>query len=302
MKGSRVQHAGATSGASASPGVDRALQLARRELSPTTADKALGRAALGLPAPPPAPPSQPLGWGALRASGKVGACVSAVLIGVGFGAGYWLGRTEPPAERPSPAAQAALPAPLANHPVHAAGTVHQLGSTERAAAVQAAHAGAPEQALPVPPAAGLPSSTARPGHATKPRRSSAAAARESAAPDPGRGTSTTPARSGADELALLRRIERALRNDQPALALALLAESEARFADSALQEERRAAHVMAHCGLRDAGYERRAQEFLRSRPRSVYRARVLAACGGARISAASNDRALPGDGKPERGD
>ena len=63
-----------------------------------------------------------------------------------------------------------------------------------------------------------------------------------------------------------------------ALALVLLAELEARFPDTGLIEERAAAGVMAHCGLGDAGHQRRAETFVEGHPRSVYRARVEAAC------------------------
>jgi hypothetical protein len=100
----------------------------------------------------------------------------------------------------------------------------------------------------------------------------------------------------------MRRIERALRNEQPALALALLAEVEARFPRSALEEERLAASVMAHCGLHDPGHERRAQSFLESRPRSVYRTRVVAACGAPGVPKGRDNRAAPSDGKPRGGD
>jgi hypothetical protein len=114
---------------------------------------------------------------------------------------------------------------------------------------------------------------------------------------------TAPAGSrNTEELALMRRIERALRNDQPAIALALVAEAEARFPKSALDEERLAASVVAHCGLQDPGHTRRAEDFVQSRPRSVYRTRVLAACGAPGVPNAADDRATPSEGKRSRGD
>ena len=50
-----------------SPRIDAVLRLAHAELSPSAANKARGRAALGLPEPPLAP-AAPTGWAALRAA------------------------------------------------------------------------------------------------------------------------------------------------------------------------------------------------------------------------------------------
>lgn len=91
----------------------------------------------------------------------------------------------------------------------------------------------------------------------------------------------------------MRRVERALRTEEPALALVLLAELEARFPDTGLTEERTAAAVLAHCGLRDAGHRRRAETFVESHAKSVYRARVEAACRlGTPESLGAADRTL----------
>jgi hypothetical protein len=287
--------------------VDRALQLAQLELSPSAGDKARGRAALELPEPPPLPlATYPSAWAALGASGKVGVLVSAVLLGVGFGAGYWLGRAEPRVAAPSGELPPALgssapsgstsgsatdgmgrpmqPLPRAEAELDA-GRPPPSDDDRRAKASSATGAGAapaelPRSSRPAPKAPGPQQAAGAPREETRGSRNS-------------------------EELDLMRRIERSLRNDQPALALALLAEVEARFPRSALEEERLAASVMAHCGLQDPGHERRAESFLQSRPRSVYRTRVMAACGAAGVPAPPDgpeNRPPASDGKPRRGD
>jgi hypothetical protein len=276
---------------------DRALQLAQLELSPSAADKARGRAALELPEPPPLPvATYPSAWAALGASGKVGVLVSAVLLGVGFGAGYWLGRAEPRVATPSGEQPPALassapsgstsggatdgmgrpmqPLPRAEAELDA-GRPPPSDDDRRAKVSSATGAGAPLG--PLPRSADAPK-------APRPQQTAAAPREE------------TRASRNTEELDLMRRIERSLRNDQPGLALALLAEVEARFPRSALEEERLAASVMAHCGLQDPGHERRAESFLQSRPRSVYRTRVMAACGTAGVPAPPDGPEKSSDG------
>jgi hypothetical protein len=290
----------------ASPRVERAVQLARLELSPSRADKARGRSALGLPEPAPAATAAySPGWAALRASGKVGALVSAVLLGAGFAAGYWLGRAEPHAAAPN-RSELAMPAEAVGDATlgEAEARARQMDAPQRGDTPRPADGAGSGEAAPARVSsaaeAKLPveASSRSPGRAPKPLAVEPAHEASGPVHEPG-----THGSRGADELALMRRIERALRNDQPALALALLAELEDRVPDSALEEERLAASVMAHCGLRDAGHERRAQDFLQTRPRSVYRTRVLAACGAAAgVPVVRNDRARPSDGKAGSGD
>jgi hypothetical protein len=286
--------------------VDRALRLAQLELSPSAADKARGRAALELPEPPPLPIATPPGaWAALRASGKAGALVSAVLLGVGFGAGYWLGRAEPRAAEPSSDGPPALASSAPSAPSGNTSGGAQDGTLRPTARLQRAEAeldaGGPGlsddgwRAVSSAAGSGAPLGPL-------PRR----ARQAPKAPDPPPPADAPPAGTRAsrntEELDLMRRIERSLRNDQPALALALIAEVEARFPHSALEEERLAASVMAHCGLHDPGHERRAESFLESRPRSVYRTRVMAACGAPEGPRLPENRPTASDGKARRGD
>jgi len=81
------------------------------------------------------------------------------------------------------------------------------------------------------------------------------------------------------EIALIRDAQRALRADQPELALRHLDAHASRFADGVLSEEREAARVVALCeaGRVDAS-RALAQRFMRERPSSPHRARVLGAC------------------------
>jgi hypothetical protein len=80
------------------------------------------------------------------------------------------------------------------------------------------------------------------------------------------------------ELALLRRAERAVRNDDSALALALIAELEERHPRSSLLEERRAVELLAYCLAGASDARTRAQRFLREHPRSVYAGRIADKC------------------------
>ena len=259
--------------------IDEVLQLAQRELTPSAAEKARGRAALGLPEPPAAV-SAPHGTAraALRASGKHGLLLSAALLGVGLGAGYWLGRSEAPAPASPPPTASTSP----NEPTPPPGNLERVARADEAPSSD------------ISPDAG----TARSQRAEASHGARFAALHEPAYP----ARERRPSSGNLEELALMRRIERSLRSDQPALALALLAQAEAQFPASSLTEERQAAAVMAHCGLRDPGHDRRAEDFLQSRPRSVYRTRVIAACGPSGAPEAHEKSELPGEGRRDRGD
>jgi hypothetical protein len=246
--------------------LERGLAELRADLSPSSADKARLRALILAPAlagnvePSPAPPAKLDGWAALKAAGTAGLKAGALLLGVGLGAGFWLGReTSLPATR-APAAIEAAPSP--------------------SAVARAAPAAPP----PAPPATPGPLETrqvlkvSEPSPLAEPRRPPprARATRKAVAPNPLN-----------EELALLRRVERALRNGDPALALALLGELDERFPESRLVEERQAAKLMAHCRQGSADAVARAHAFLHDSPASVYRQRVQSACG---LDAAVNAR------------
>jgi hypothetical protein len=82
-----------------------------------------------------------------------------------------------------------------------------------------------------------------------------------------------------EELSLLQRAERAIRSDNPLLALALLGDLDKQFPRGKLLEERAAARVMAGCQQSfDPTSQDAARRFLTSRPQSVYAARVISLC------------------------
>jgi hypothetical protein len=261
--------------------VDRMLERARSELSPSGADKVRARSALGAVGAPPNAGSartRQLGgrfWQRLRASGRSGVGAGLVLASLSFGAGYWTRSLEPRAgadERARVEPQGAPSAPSA--------------SNERGAASEPR---AESDAPPTPPMADGSAlmDPARPPAAAAPRKQRQARPRTLAA-------APTPSAAG-DELALLRRVQRALRASDPALALALLGELDERFPDTTLVEERQAAAVMAHCGLEDPGARRRAEGFLEGHPGSVYAERVRGACG---VAPAGTSKAGEGSGVP----
>jgi hypothetical protein len=285
--------------------LDETLELARATLAPSFADDARLRRALGLtpagfPSPavelrvaaPRAGVLEPRAWRALRASGSAGVLTGALLAGLGFGAGLWLsGADERPAAQPvgmPPASieRADIPVGNAMPPIpepRAAGLRDDATSrdTTRRDDTAPRHEIAPPDDIVEPPEPKPlpPSSARREGPVSRHAPSRAHAA------SPGAN----------DELALLRRVERALRAQNPALALALLAELEQRFPDTRLAEEREAAHVIAACGTEEGGARLRAERFLRERGGSVYAERVREACGFGEGSLQSEGSAPRGD-------
>jgi len=82
-----------------------------------------------------------------------------------------------------------------------------------------------------------------------------------------------------EELSLLQRAERAIRSNNPLLALSLLGDLDQQFPKGRLLEERAAARVMAGCQKSlDSASQRAARRFVGSRPQSVYAARVQTLC------------------------
>jgi len=238
--------------------VERTLSLARAALSPPAGESARVRAALG-PTPwlgelaPSAPlPSAeghaplPGVWLGARAASLLAAAVIAAL-GASFASGYRLGQDR------AAGAQAPLPAAL----------------------VPAAAERSPAPSATLPP---LPTVREQlPARSAAAERAPAQIERRAPKP-PSRAVAASEALR-PDELALLRRVERALRSGEPALALALLAELDERFPNSSLGEERRASNALAHCQLGDPGAAERAVSFLREHGSSVYADHVRFTCG-----------------------
>jgi hypothetical protein len=193
----------------------------------------------------------PGAWVSLQASGKLGAVAGAGLLGIGLLAGYLIrdARDTPPPVAMSTSSSA--------EPV-----VPRLDPVP----------------MPAPPSAAAPAPPPPSRVATAP--SARARARTGPSPAARASTRTVTAadRQPGDELALLRRAERAVRGDDSALALALIGELEADYPRSSLLEERRAIELMAQCGAGATDARARAQRFLNEHPRSVYAGRIRAMC------------------------
>ena len=259
--------------------VDQLLELAVSGLAPSADDKERHRAALGRWLAPDgagireAAPSPARGWSALRASGAAGWTTGALLLGAGVGLGFWLRVIdERPPLQPQPAA------PRAAAVEAAPGRVAPPSSTPVAPAQRSDASSVPERApeddaLPGPTTAVEPP---RPSLATKPARR--ATIRRDPSDGAPSGVEPVVAQPFDEELALLQRVERALRAKRASVAVALLAELDERFPETRLGEERQAARHIAECQLQLPESSRRGERFLAERGSSVYAERVRATC------------------------
>jgi len=82
-----------------------------------------------------------------------------------------------------------------------------------------------------------------------------------------------------EEVRQLRRVERAIREGNPRLALVLLEEVDQSMPAGQLLEERRAASIMANCQLGSADAVSNARAFAAKHSGSAYLTRVIAICG-----------------------
>lgn len=82
-----------------------------------------------------------------------------------------------------------------------------------------------------------------------------------------------------EEVRQLRRIERAIRDDNPRLALAIGDNLDHELPHGQLRQEREAARLMASCQLDAAANEEQAMRFLAKSPSSAYAARLRELCG-----------------------
>jgi hypothetical protein len=191
---------------------------------------------------------------------------AALLTGLGFMAGFWLGRQGASEPRPFP-----LPATTAQ-PSSTTGTLAPSAAASPPLDI------APKR--PIPLSAGASAAGAS---------SSANAASASAGAPEGRLHNGHPEASAAhsranragafnEELALLQRAERALRAGEPELALAFLDDIDRRYPKTRLVEERAAARLMARCVRAEPNAPAQAELFLEAQPTSVYRDRVRALC------------------------
>jgi hypothetical protein len=209
--------------------------------------------------------------GTMPASARAGATVqratrlllaSTLAVGVagaGYVAGYRAGRRAPVVVAPA--------APLGAPP-----------------ATEAARDPAPATSSSPPPLEKAPEPRRAAGLA-RPARPAATVPAALEAKDP-------PAAGLEAELRALRGVERALRDHQPGLALALLRRLDAEVPDGKLVEERDATAAIARCQLGDVPFGvNLARDFADRHPDSVYAERVAAGCrGAARKSNAEPER------------
>lgn len=253
-----------------------ALELARSDAEPSAADKlrvlqAL-QARLGTPPVIPAstgergaPQAAATSGGAAgaRGLGKLVA-VGAIAAALGLAAGFAL--------RGAPATPSA---PAAREGAHDfPGLAPERGATVAAAETSAPVGVPPPVPSSEPAAATEPAAPTEPASAVTSRAASKPSARQ-------RPSSGKPEPTLFQALELLRRAQRALRKQEPALSLALLDELDQRFATSVLGEERQATRVLALCL---SGDEARAQQIahalLEQNPATIYAARVRESCAG----------------------
>ncbi|WP_437310183.1 hypothetical protein [Sorangium sp. So ce388] len=281
----------------------RALLQAAREDRLAPSDKARLRAALAVklaaaaPAPPgeapPAPPGEAppapappppagagAGGGALPGKAAGGllsgkALAAGALIGaVAFAGGFFTGRAS--IEAP-PTAGAAPPAKVVVAPPPAPATPPGAGPEPASAAPPEPAGAAPQAALSAPPGPSRPPEPTSPDVPPAPadavaRAPTAPAARARGGPSAGPSTL-------AAELALLREAQDAVRDGDPAAALARLDELGARFPEGQLREERMAARVLALCAAGRAREARaEAERLLGDAPGSVHIERIRASC------------------------
>jgi len=238
--------------------VDRTLVEARTSFvaPPGARDRVRARLEAGGAFGAPRAAGNGAGGGLARSIGVARSTV-AVLVGLGFGAGYWLGFQQ---SRPADADRVAFDAvAVAASPPE---TIEPVDVGATASPAPPLEPGKPDVPAAEPPPAEPPAAAEK-----APRRSHRAAAPRAR-------------RAGGDgaELALLQRAERALRAGEAELALSFVSELEQRFPDSPFREERGAARIMAECALGRPGAPERAAAFLRERPASVYSDRVRQKC------------------------
>ena len=222
-----------------SEGVERLLAATRADFRAPPGARARVRAALEVR-------GQLAGRAAGRSTALHGAGVAkssaALLAGLTFVAGYWLGGQQLRPGEPPP-----LPAVVARE----------------------------EPALLEPAVV----SAAEPGTAGEAASATPVPARPRASRNDAKSRPRTDADAFGDELALLQRAERALRAGTPELALSFLDDLDRRYPKTRFIEERTAARLMARCARAEADARASAELFLRDRRTSVYSDRLRELCG-----------------------
>jgi hypothetical protein len=253
-------------------GVESRLRLARQVLSPSDEHRLRVRSALAARLAAEGPAS-PLAHGARVArrvaSPRISRAVEAVvLVAAGFALGYWFADARQPGF-----AEPGLSSLAADR-----GRMDREGATLATAALR-------EQGRPAAERAELLPTPAEPTRRLEAQPATPRAQGSSAAPSathrahPRAVPRATAADGFAEELALLRRAERATRSGDAALARSLIAELDARFPKTALRQERAALLVLVACLTSEPAAQADARDFMRRHEQSLYIDRIRAACG-----------------------
>jgi hypothetical protein len=251
-----------------SQAVEHTLAVARAALSAPTAARARVRSAL-------------VARGAFGAASGISVAgksagvtqlTTILLIGMSFGAGYWLGVHRSGEHAAPPAASAATGSVQASAPLGSEAMRSTPRPLETPLAVSAAEVpgvigSTPIVTTPADGAVGHDTPLGATGPRPRPRATTKA------------GTvSAAPSDRFARELALLQRAERAIRAGEAKLALSFVDELDRHYPTSSLSEERGAARLMAECLDSKPGAKARAAHFLSVRATSVYSDRLRRSC------------------------
>jgi hypothetical protein len=210
-----------------------------------------------------------------------------LLVGAGFGAGFWLGRLPSAGLQDGRTQAATEAAPHGAVATEAAGPAHGSSSADTARVSQATSGSSAEPSRRADE--GIAATSDAPVHAplrTPTSVASMSSATSATRPRPAR---RTPSEASDDaltrEVALLERIDRALRSGEGGVAAALLDELDRSVPTPVLHDERAAARVLARCvaaGAAGSSAQRQAhsdaKRFLARDPASVYADRIRAAC------------------------
>lgn len=265
--------------------VDARLRLAREVLSPSDEHRLRVRSALAarLAAEGPASegpaaegPAAPLARAArarrLIASRRIArALEAAVLVATGFALGLWFSE----ARQPGADAPMADGVPTDRGQMNGAAPAPAEAAPARAEPAHEPASPSPLQGEPaVAPAAPSSTSSDVSNEPSRPETSPSPRARTHVRLAP-RATATD---GFAEELALLRRAERATRSGDAALARSLIGELDARFPKTALRQERAALLVLVACATGEPAAQAHARSFTEQNAQSVYLERIRAVC------------------------
>lgn len=293
-------------------GVGPRLHLARQGLSPSDEQRRRVRSALAarLAAEPAAEGAVQRPSAALARAATAGKSVlsrrlrrgleAAGLVAAGFVLGIWFAAERQPGAAPAsaPAAaersrKSAAPPAAEALPVLARPS-HEPAEASQRDDVGTASSAAPDQASQrASSAASTTASSASSDASNGPGRAAASSSLRGRGRSHARGAAGASAGDGfADELALLRRAERATRSGDGALARSLIAELDARFPKTALRQERAALLVLAACATGEPSAPSDARQFVQRHAQSVYLDRIRSACE-LEAEGASGSRAAP---------